>query len=135
MTRPNTTYSAQFYQIPEWVKLIAVILLLAAAVFITYHLTSTRQPLDTSVQDGKIAKADRKSKSAAKASKAILEAVSELTTPVREQEYETAITESNEEAKIAIDSISILGFDDQAIYWSTEVTRISAIQWEYQGSD
>ena len=127
--------SIQYSSTPEWIKLVIVALALAAAVFITYHLTSTKTPLDTSQQDKTIKEADRKTKKAAKTSAKLVEDVAKLTTPEREQEYQTVIIKSYEEAKATVDSVALLDFNQQSIYWADEITNLNSIRREYQGSD
>ena len=130
--KPATTI--QYSSIPEWIKLVIVVLVQVAVVFITYHLTSTKTPLDTDSQDITIKSADKKGKSAAKTSAKLVDDVAKLTTPEREQEYQTVIIKSYEEAKATVDSVALLDFNQQSIYWADEITNLNSIRREYQSS-
>jgi hypothetical protein len=121
------TYSS----IPEWVKLVAVILALAAVVFITYHLARSSTGLDISIQETAIKDSDAKTRKLDKQAAKATEAIKLLTTPEREEQYTESLIQSKSDAKITIDSVALLDFNQQSIYFSAEISRLDSIRRDY----
>jgi len=126
------TYSS----IPEWVKLVAVVLALVAVGFITYHLTTSSTGLDTSIQESAIKESDAKTKKLEKEAASLTKQLQELRAKPREIEYRYRTTKSKSDATVEIDSvINSLDFNGQAEFFAGEITGLNSIRRQYTGSN
>lgn len=116
---------------PEWVKITVSVLLIAAGMFAAYHFGSKQQSLDTSTQDSVIEKSDVKTKKLDKQADRIKEELQDLTVPEREEQHFKIITKSNTDAKSKIDSVALLDFNQQSIYWTDEIARLDSVRSTY----
>lgn len=122
--------------LPTWVLVVAVVLLLTATSAITYWLTPKSNGLDTSIQDLSIQKSDSRTKQLEIEATSLTKQLHQLQTQPREIEYRYRTAKSKSDATVEIDSvINSLDFNGQAEFFSNERSRLDSIRREYTGGN